>query len=92
MYFATFGIINSFGFFQNYYQRGGLESVPAATVSFVGTMQITLMNVLAAPVGALFDCYGLKVRMDRFFILLIGFTWWVPFWKEFVAMWACVLC
>ena len=63
VYFATFGIINSFGFFQDYYQRGVLQGVPAATVSLVGTLQITLMNVLAAPVGALFDCYGLRVRI-----------------------------
>lgn len=61
VYFATFGIINSFGFFQNYYKDHFLDSVPASTISFVGTIQITLMNLLAAPAGSLFDCYGLKV-------------------------------
>lgn len=61
VYFATFGIINSFGFFQEYYERTLLRGTPASTISFVGTLQITLMNVLAAPVGALFDCYGLRV-------------------------------
>ncbi|KAF1976428.1 MFS general substrate transporter [Bimuria novae-zelandiae CBS 107.79] len=59
VYFATFGIINSFGFFQDYYEHAYLQGVPATTISFVGTLQITLMNVFAAPAGALFDCYGL---------------------------------
>lgn len=61
VYFASFGIINSFGFFQKYYQTSYLPSVPASTISFIGTIQITLMNLLAAPAGSLFDCYGLKV-------------------------------
>ncbi|KAL1598611.1 hypothetical protein SLS60_007751 [Paraconiothyrium brasiliense] len=60
IYFATLGSTNSFGFFQNYYEHNFLQGVPASTISFVGTLQITLMNVLAAPAGALFDCYGLK--------------------------------
>src|SRR5215470_8436762 len=62
VYFATFGIVNSFGFFQNYYKDHFLIAVPASTVSFVGTLQMTLMNMLAAPAGSIFDCYGLKVR------------------------------
>ncbi|KAF2009488.1 MFS general substrate transporter [Aaosphaeria arxii CBS 175.79] len=60
VYFSAFGIINSFGFFQEYYQSTGLTDTPASTISFIGTLQITLMNVLAAPAGSLFDCYGLK--------------------------------
>jgi hypothetical protein len=61
VYFASFGIINSFGFFQAYYETNLLVGVPASTISFVGTVQLTLMNLLAAPAGSLFDCYGLKV-------------------------------
>jgi MCP family monocarboxylic acid transporter-like MFS transporter 10 len=61
VYFACFGIINSFGFFQNYYENEFLTGVPASAISFVGTIQLTLMNLLAAPAGSLFDCYGLKV-------------------------------
>jgi hypothetical protein len=62
VYFSAFGIINSFGFFQDIYQNRYLSSTPSSTIAFIGTIQITLMNVLAAPAGSLFDCYGLKVR------------------------------
>jgi len=61
VYFASFGIINSFGFFQAYYEEKLLIGVPASTISFVGTIQLTLVNLLAAPAGSLFDCYGFKV-------------------------------
>lgn len=61
VYFSTFGIINSFGFFQDLYQNTYLPETPSSTIAFVGTIQVTLMNVLAAPAGSLFDRYGLKV-------------------------------
>lgn len=61
VYFSAFGIINSFGFFQDLYSNEYLTSTPAPTIAFIGTIQITLLNLLAAPAGSLFDYYGLKV-------------------------------
>ncbi|KAF1960694.1 MFS general substrate transporter [Byssothecium circinans] len=61
IYFASFGIISSFGFFQVYYRKHLPSSVPDLAISFIGTIQITLMNVLAAPAGSLYDWYGAKV-------------------------------
>jgi hypothetical protein len=61
VYFSTFGIINSFGVFQELYKNTYLTDTPASTISFIGTIQILLMNLLAAPAGSLFDYYGLKV-------------------------------
>lgn len=61
VYFSAFGIINSFGFFQELYNGNYLQSTPPSTISFIGTIQILLMNLLAAPAGSLFDCFGLKV-------------------------------
>lgn len=53
IYFASFGIISSFGFFQNYYRDHLLKDVPASTISLVGTVQMLLTNVLAGPTGSL---------------------------------------
>jgi hypothetical protein len=69
VYFASFGIISSFGFFQSYYEDT-LVDVPTTTISFVGTLQLTLVNLLAAPAGSLYDRYGLKVCMSPFILLL----------------------
>ncbi|KAF2865909.1 major facilitator superfamily domain-containing protein [Massariosphaeria phaeospora] len=59
VYFSVFGVIQSFGFFQEYYQNSYLASTPASVIAFIGTLQITVMNLLAAPAGSIFDCYGL---------------------------------
>ncbi|KAF2110452.1 major facilitator superfamily domain-containing protein [Lophiotrema nucula] len=60
VYYASFGIVNSFGFFQDYYQQGLLKSTPPATIALVGTVQIALMNCLATVSGAICDMYGVK--------------------------------
>ena len=61
VYYASFGIMNSFGFFQSYYTSEFLKDTPASTISFIGTIQMALMNSLAAVSGALCDHYGIKV-------------------------------
>ncbi|KAF2705024.1 MFS general substrate transporter [Pleomassaria siparia CBS 279.74] len=58
VYYSSFGIINSFGFFQAYYQTDFLASTPPSTIAFIGTLQIMLMNLLASVSGALADSYG----------------------------------
>lgn len=64
VYYASFGIMNSFGFFQDYYTQKFLPDTPAMTIAFCGTLQMFLMNSLAAVSGALCDRYGVKVRLQ----------------------------
>lgn len=61
VYFATFGIINSFGFFQSYYEKEFLSSYQPAVIAFIGTLQISLLYLMSPIAGSLFDAYGLKV-------------------------------
>ena len=63
VYYASFGIMNSFGFFQDYYSKDFLKDTNASTIAFIGTLQMALMNLLAAISGALCDRYGVKVRI-----------------------------
>ena len=65
VYFASFGFINSFGFFQDYYQLHFLSNYAPSTVAFIGTLQITLLYIISPIAGALFDAFGLKVRFKR---------------------------
>ncbi|CAN9319547.1 unnamed protein product [Alternaria alternata] len=60
VYYASFGVMNSFGFFQNYYSSDFLKQTPPSTIAFIGTLQMALMNFLAALSGALCDRYGVK--------------------------------
>jgi MCP family monocarboxylic acid transporter-like MFS transporter 10 len=61
VYYASFGILNSFGFFQDFYTNNFLKNAPASTIAFIGTFQMALMNFLAAVSGALCDRYGVTV-------------------------------
>ncbi|CAI9632382.1 unnamed protein product [Alternaria burnsii] len=60
VYYASFGVMNSFGFFQNYYSSDFLKQTPPSTIAFIGTLQMALMNLLAALSGALCDRYGVR--------------------------------
>ncbi|KAL1639397.1 hypothetical protein SLS58_007978 [Diplodia intermedia] len=60
VYFASFGFMNSFGYFQDFYQANYLANYSSSTIAFIGTLQISLMYVVGPVAGALFDSYGLK--------------------------------
>ncbi|KAF3034107.1 hypothetical protein E8E11_004465 [Didymella keratinophila] len=60
VYYCSMGILNSFGFFNNFYSSDFLEKTTPSTIAFIGTLQIALMNSLAAVSGALCDLYGIR--------------------------------
>ena len=64
VYYSSMGVLNSFGFFNNYYTNEFLQNTPTSTIAFIGTLQIALMNSLAAVSGALCDYYGVRVSVD----------------------------
>ncbi|CBX94664.1 hypothetical protein LEMA_P116670.1 [Plenodomus lingam JN3] len=63
VYYASFGVMNSFGFFQNFYHTEFLHETPLSQIALIGTMQMALMNSLAVVSGALCDLYGVKVSI-----------------------------
>jgi MCP family monocarboxylic acid transporter-like MFS transporter 10 len=69
VYYSSFGILNSFGFFQNYYANDFLKGSPVSTIAFIGTVQMALMNSLAAVSGAICDRYGVKVSDHQWNVL-----------------------
>lgn len=70
VYYSSFGLLNSFGFFQDYYQQNYLAQVSPATISFIGTLQLMLMNLLSSIAGGVSDAHGIKVcrrtNLNRF--------------------------
>jgi MCP family monocarboxylic acid transporter-like MFS transporter 10 len=67
VYYCSMGILNSFGFFNAYYSSTFLPETSTSTIAFIGTLQIALMNSLAAVSGALCDLYGIRVRIQSQF-------------------------
>lgn len=53
--FCTFGYLNAFGVFQDYYARDYLTSKTTSTVSWVGSTQLCLLFMMGLVSGKLFD-------------------------------------
>jgi len=53
--FCTFGMVQSFGVFQDYYTRISLTDRTASEISWIGSFQVFLLFAVALPVGKLYD-------------------------------------
>ncbi|TFY52943.1 hypothetical protein EVG20_g10333, partial [Dentipellis fragilis] len=53
--FCTFGAVQSFGVYQDYYTRISLNEHTASEVSWIGSFQVFMLFALGLPVGKLFD-------------------------------------
>ncbi|KAH9912094.1 monocarboxylate permease [Epithele typhae] len=59
--FASAGMINSYGTFQDYYESTLLPSSASATISLIGSLQVFLLYGAGPITGRIFDAYGTKV-------------------------------
>jgi MCP family monocarboxylic acid transporter-like MFS transporter 10 len=64
VFYASFGLMSSFGFFQDFYAHEFLRQTPNSSIAFIGTLQMALTNLMAAVSGALCDRYGIKVSQS----------------------------
>ncbi|KZT20190.1 MFS general substrate transporter [Neolentinus lepideus HHB14362 ss-1] len=61
--FSTFGVINAYGVFQDYYQTTLLKESSPSTISLIGALQLFLLYGLGPVIGRIFDVYGSRVIM-----------------------------
>ncbi|KAJ5588630.1 hypothetical protein N7537_011308 [Penicillium hordei] len=59
--FCTFGYLNAYGVFQNYYSTHQLMDKSASTIAWIGSVQTCLLLGGGIVGGPLFDKYGAKV-------------------------------
>lgn len=59
--FSTFGVVNSFGVFQEYYQTTLLTKSSSSTISLIGALQLFLLYGLSPFIGRIFDAYGIEI-------------------------------
>ncbi|PPR01202.1 hypothetical protein CVT26_016083 [Gymnopilus dilepis] len=53
--FCTFGVVQSFGVYQDYYTRVSLTEHSASQISLIGSLQVFFVFALGLPAGRLFD-------------------------------------
>ncbi|EIW53525.1 MFS general substrate transporter [Trametes versicolor FP-101664 SS1] len=61
--FASAGMINAYGTFQDYYETTLLPSSSSSTISFIGSLQVFLLYLFGTFTGRIFDAYGTKVMI-----------------------------
>ncbi|KAH7563398.1 hypothetical protein BM1_00445 [Bipolaris maydis] len=89
--YASFGLMSSFGFFQDYYSREFLESSASSSIAFVGTLQMGLTNAVGALSGALCDRFGVKYLLvgsglgTTVALLMLSFVQPGQFWLVFMT-------
>ncbi|EOA81651.1 uncharacterized protein SETTUDRAFT_24039 [Exserohilum turcica Et28A] len=90
VFYASFGLMSSFGFFQDFYAREFLVHTPESRIAFIGTLQMALTNLMAAVSGALCDRYGVKYLFlcsglgTMLSLLMLSFVAPAQFWLVFL--------
>ncbi|KAH9941550.1 monocarboxylate permease [Amylocystis lapponica] len=62
-FFATFGVSNAYGVFQDYYQTTLLTDSSDSTISLIGAIQLFLLYGAGSVIGKLYDAYGTRVLL-----------------------------
>ncbi|KAL2001856.1 hypothetical protein VTN02DRAFT_1121 [Thermoascus thermophilus] len=57
-YFATFGLLNTFGTFQAYYQKKMLPDTSGSVISWIGSLQVFILFIGGLVIGPMYDRYG----------------------------------
>ncbi|KAI0364987.1 MFS general substrate transporter [Pilatotrama ljubarskyi] len=58
--FASAGMVNTYGAFQDYYEATLLPSSSSASISLIGSLQIFFLYFIGTLTGRVFDAYGTK--------------------------------
>lgn len=91
VYFVSFGYMNSFGYFQDYYIQNDLAEFSPSIISLIGSMQLGLMLLVGPVSGTLFDAYGIKwlylVAATGSIVSCIGLSFAQPgqIWQYFLS-------
>ena len=90
----TWGIVNSYGVFQTYYQRELLTSRSASDLSWVGSLQAALLMLVGAIAGPAYDAgYFREMLCAGLFLIILGqfmTSLCTTYWQVLLAQGICV--
>ncbi|KAL9484148.1 hypothetical protein ACSS6W_002937 [Trichoderma asperelloides] len=73
LYFSSWGIINSFGVFETYYEQRILSYMSPSSIAWIGSVQSALLMVVGVISGPLFDAgYFYALLPTGTFLLVLG--------------------
>jgi predicted MFS family arabinose efflux permease len=91
---ATWGLVNSFGVFQTYYEADLLAAHSASSISWIGSLQGALLLMLGTVSGPLYDAgYFRPMLWAGLFLIVLGqfmVSLATEFWHVLLAQGVCV--
>ncbi|KAF2767565.1 MFS general substrate transporter, partial [Teratosphaeria nubilosa] len=93
LFWNTWGIINAFGTYQTYYESGLLASSPASDISWIGSLQATLLMLVGALSGPINDAgYVHHLLIIGSVLAVLGqmmLSLCTEYWQVFLAQAVC---
>ncbi|KAK0748315.1 major facilitator superfamily domain-containing protein [Apiosordaria backusii] len=92
----TWGLINTFGVFQAYYETTLLSSYPPSTISWIGSTQSSLLFLVGVFAGPLYDAgYFRHLLITGMFLIVFGqfmTSLCTEYWQVLLAQGFCMGC
>ncbi|KAJ5727368.1 hypothetical protein N7493_005188 [Penicillium malachiteum] len=94
LFFNTWGMINTFGVFQTYYESGELFTASSSNISWIGSIQCFLLQLTGLIAGPLYDRGHLRLLLvTGSFMVVFGLmmlSLCKEFWQALLAQAFCV--
>lgn len=94
IFFNTWGVLNTFGIFQTYYERGELFHETSSNISWIGTIQAYCVMLIGLISGPIYDRGYLRALLFiGSFLVVFGFMMLSicnEFWQTILAQGFCI--
>lgn len=91
---ATWGLVNTFGVFQAYYETTLLTSSSSSSISWIGSLQACLLQLVGVVAGPLYDAgYFRHLLISGLFLIVFGqfmISLGTEYWHFLLAQGVCV--
>ncbi|KAK5012603.1 hypothetical protein LTR60_004295, partial [Cryomyces antarcticus] len=94
LFFNSWGIINTFGVYQTYYEGGILAGTSPSSISWIGSVQAFLLMLIGALTGPVYNAgYFRSLVFTGSFLVIFGqmmLSLCTQYWQVFLAQAVCV--
>ncbi|KAG8159791.1 hypothetical protein KVR01_010428 [Diaporthe batatas] len=91
---ATWGLVNTFGVYQTYYETTLLTSSSSSAISWIGSLQASLLMLIGVVAGPLYDAgYFRHLLISGLFLIVLGqfmTSLGTEYWQLLLAQGICV--
>ncbi|CCM05421.1 uncharacterized protein FIBRA_07638 [Fibroporia radiculosa] len=70
-FIATFGVVNAYGVFQDYYTTSMMSEYSSSTIALIGAIQLFFLYGGGPVVGRIYDAYGISVLIPLGSFLIV---------------------